>query len=154
MNKAEKIIREYLTGGQTRMMQIATSASNQPWICTVYYAVDKDLNIYWMSKPDRRHSKEIAKNSKVAATIVYDQQPPRDDHRGVSVEGNAEELEGAKALKPIVLYGKQLGSSKDWINAVKMMVDPHKIYKLTPNKFVLFDDVNFPNNSRQEWRLK
>src|SRR3989344_7436294 len=109
MNKAEKIIREYLTGGQTRMMQIATSASNQPWVCTVYYAVDKDLNIYWMSKPDCRHSKEIAKNSKVAATIVYDQQPPRDDHRGVSVEGNAEELEGAKALKPIVLYGKQLG---------------------------------------------
>lgn len=147
----EKIVREYITSGRTRMMQLATSVDDQPWICTVYYAVDKDLNLYWMSTPVRRHSKEISKSPKVAAAIAYDQQPPRRDHRGVTIEGVAEELKGGQALKAISLYAKQLGSSKDWVAAVKLLKDPHRIYRLTPKLFVLFDDVNFPKDSRKEW---
>ena len=153
MNNIEKLIREYLIDGQTRMMQVATCVDNKPWICTVYYAVDEDLNLYWMSKPERRHSEEIIQNSTIVATVVHDQQPPRKDHRSVTIEGTAQELSGAEALKPILLYGKQLASPKEWIQAVKLATDPHKIYKLKPSKFVIFDDVNFPENPKQEWAL-
>lgn len=30
--------------------------------------------------------------------------------------------------------------------------DPHKLYQIKPELFVLFDEINFPDNPRQEWR--
>jgi len=50
-------------------MQLATALDNQPWVCSVWFAADKDLNIYWFSSTTRRHSGEVLKNKKVAAAI-------------------------------------------------------------------------------------
>ena len=151
--KPEVLIREYITNAQTRMMQLATTSNGQPWICTVYYAVDDNLDIYWISMPSRRHSQEIAKNSKVAVAFAYNQQPPLPYVRGVQVEGEATLLSGDEAKHGADLYAKQLNSDAKWIAAVLDGSDPHRIYRMKPTSFVLFDSQNFPDNSRQEWNL-
>lgn len=107
MMDVKQLIHDYL--GKTRMLQLATSVSNQPWNCTVYYAFDDDWNIYWISTPDRRHSKEIAINPKVAGVIVFSQEPyPKDGVQGLQFEGIAEILSGAEEEKASKLYIEQL----------------------------------------------
>lgn len=64
----EKVIREYLP--YVIHMSLATSHGNKPWVCEVHYVFDKDLNLYFMSKSSRRHSKEIEMNEYVAGNIV------------------------------------------------------------------------------------
>ena len=58
-----ELVRDYLTKAQ--IMQIATVHDHQPWVATVYFATDIDLNLYWMSRASRRHSQEILENPKV-----------------------------------------------------------------------------------------
>jgi uncharacterized protein YhbP (UPF0306 family) len=150
----EQAIREYLTSGKTHMMQLATSDGDQPWCCTVYFAVDDELNIIWLSKPSRRHSQEIAKNSKVAAAIAYDQQPPQPFVQGIQVEGVAEQLSDEEATKAIHIYAGQLKSDPNWVRDVINGKDPHVAYRIKPSRIVLFDTKAFPEEQSQELKLE
>ena len=80
----KKLIKDYLS--QAQMMQLATSVNDQPWVCNVWFAADEDMNIYWFSSITRRHSKELLKNNKVAAAIVFPQ-TPKDTSRGYNCRG-------------------------------------------------------------------
>src|SRR5262249_21392251 len=113
MADLSKLIEEYLTSGKTRMMQLATSVDGHPWCCTVYYAVDSDLNLIWVSTPARRHSQEIAQNANVAGVIAYDQQPPQPYVRGIQFEGVVEQLDGDAEAAAAEQYVAQLNRKDD-----------------------------------------
>lgn len=133
------------------MMQVATKSDDQPWICTVYYVVDDKLNLYWLSLPSRRHSREIVAHKKVAAAIPV-KFVNGEKVVGIQVQGNAEELESSIEHKAVVeLYADKFNRSKEWVNDFCNNETDHKLYKITPNQFVLFDEVNFPSQSRQEY---
>lgn len=82
----KKLIRDYLK--EAKLMQLATSVNNKPWVCSVWFGFDVDLNIYWFSSTKRRHSKEVMKNPKVGGAIVYPH-TPKDPPRGLQFEGTA-----------------------------------------------------------------
>ncbi len=146
-----KLITDYLK--QAKMMQVATSEDNQPWVCTVYFVHDKDFNLYWISKPERRHSQEIRNNEKVAGVIVH-HHTPGDPIRGIQFQGIAKELTAREAVKSAMgLYAKRYGFTQDRVDAIVNNTDGHFVYKISPSQFVLYDEVNFPESPRQELNL-
>ena len=149
MKDLKAVIAEYL--GITKVMQIATCVDDTPWCCTVYFAYDDDWNLYWISKPEQRHSREIAKNPKVAGAIAYDQQPSQRVVRGLQFEGTAELLSGREEEKASKYYIKQLDREASLLEDIRSGANPHKFYRIKPSKFVLFDRLNFPNKERQEY---
>lgn len=151
MNKLEQLIREYLK--EAKMMQLATAVDNQPWVCSVWFASDDDLNIYWFSSTTRRHSDEIKKNSKVAAAFCLPQ-TPADTPRGLQVQGVAEELSSQEDVaKARSVYEGRIFAAKTIDDLIAHPQKPHRFYKIQPNLFVLFDAVNFPDESRQEFSI-
>lgn len=151
MDKVEELIRDYLK--EATMMQLATSVNNQPWVCNVWFASDDDLNIYWFSSTTRRHSGEIKQNAKVAAAFCLPQ-TPKDAPRGLQVQGTAIELESPEdTAKARSVYEGRVFDAKTIDSLVANPEKPHKFYRITPSLFVLFDAVNFPDESRQEWKL-
>lgn len=147
----KELISEYLN--TTRMMQLATSVGNQPWCCTVYYAHDDEWNLYWLSLPGSRHSQEIAENPKVAGAIAYDQQPPQRTVRGIQFEGVAKLLSGDEEEKASKLFIEKLNREVTLLEDVRSGKYPYKFYRVRPQKFVLFDRLNFPDNERQEHQV-
>lgn len=146
-----KLIEEYLK--EVKLMQLATSLDNQPWVCSVWFAADSDLNIYFFSSETRRHSKELLKNPKVAATIVLPQSPD-DPPRGLQFQGMAEVLENQEDIdKAISVFVDRIFSKEKIVEFMENKEKPHKFYRIKPTKFVLFDAVNFPDNPRQEFNL-
>lgn len=149
--KLRDLIKDYL--GEAKMMQLATSLDDQPWICNVWFASDDNLNIYWFSSVSRRHSKEIIENNKVAAAIVLPQ-TPKDPPVGLQLQGIAEMLTKQGDIDKAISVYKDRIFPQETIN--KLMQDeetPHKFYKITPSQFVLFDAINFGDNWRQEFNL-
>ena len=134
-------------------MHLATSVGNQPWVCSVGFAADADLNVYYFSAITRRHSEEVVKNNKVAGAIVLPQSP-KDPPRGLYFQGaaeilnNQEDIDGAISVYADRIFPKE--KIKEFMNNKDK---PHKFYKIKPTSFVLFDAVNFPNNPRQELNL-
>lgn len=144
------LIEDYLK--EANMLQVVTSCDNQPWAATVYFAFDKNLNLYWISKPDRRHSIEIRKNPKVAGVVVLPH-VHGDKVRGLQLEGLAEEM-GAEGIdEALKVYSERFWLSEDRMKAILADTDGHVLYIIRPSLFVLFDEKNFPENPRQEYRF-
>ncbi len=106
----KKIIGDYLKKG--RMVSIATANGDQPWNATVYYASDEELNLYWISKLESRHSQEIHKNKKVAAAI-----PVKFDDLvviGLQLEGEADLIEDQEIInEKVKLYSDKFNRGED-----------------------------------------
>ena len=72
---------------QGKLIHLGTQDDGGVWVCDVIYVFDDDLNIYWMSKDFRRHSKTIEKNPQVAAAITVSARDEKDF--GIQIEGRA-----------------------------------------------------------------
>lgn len=153
MNKnLRELIQDYLQ--EAKLMQLATVVDNKPWASSLWFAADNDLNIYWISSTTRRHSAEVLKNRKVAAAICLPQ-TPKDIPRGLQLEGTAELLTDKKSItKAIFLFARRIFTIAQIKQFMKNKEKPHRFYRIKPTQFVLFDALNFPDNSRQEYNLK
>ncbi|MCC7304110.1 pyridoxamine 5'-phosphate oxidase family protein [bacterium] len=136
MIDVEKTIREYLPN--IIHMSLATVMNNRPWVCELHYVYDDELNIYFRSTSARRHSQEIAQNNFVAGSIVA-QHGLQDKARGIYFEGIAEQLlnvyEDNIAYKK---YCERFGTNRAILDDANKL-DGHKFYKITVNKFYIFD---------------
>lgn len=149
---AKALVKQFLK--EARVMQLATSVDNKPWVCNVHFYADDELNIYWASAPARRHSEEIAKNPNIAATIKIHEDTPEEAYViGISIEGTAKLASEEEAKKIAKAYGEKLGKSPTLIEEILSGKNPNKFYKLTQKNVVLFDTHNFPDNPRQEFHV-
>jgi uncharacterized protein YhbP (UPF0306 family) len=150
--QAEEFIRQYLE--HVKLMQLATSANDQPWACTVHYYSDKELNLYWISTLEREHSKAIAQNPKVAAAILVHENTADEKYIiGMSIEGKAELIGEQIPLEIGENYVQKIGREPSLLVDIASGKNPHKFYRLKPSKIVLFDTKNFRDNPRQEMVL-
>ena len=141
-----ELIRSYLPQG--RMMQVATVADEQPWICTVYFVEDDDMNLSWLSLPTRRHSQEIARHNKIAVAIPIKFDKPV---VGIQAEGDAAAVADKLLIATVMQrYVDRYGSGQQFYDNFVAGRNQHVLFKLTPRKFVLFDEVNFPEDGRKE----
>ena len=69
-------------------MTVATASGGTPWAAAVFYASD-GFTLYFLSDPESRHSKEIAENPIIAATVNEDYHDWK-KIKGVQMEGKAE----------------------------------------------------------------
>ena len=147
--KAKDYIKKYLK--EPKLMQLATTKDDKPWICSVYFVVDEDSNIYWLSETHRRHSKEIEENSNVAVSMAIKTDLPV---IGLQAEGKAMRVSNLNTIRKVMTrYVKKYGLGKDFYKRAVKGINKHKVYKMTVKKYSLFDEVDFPKSSPQEWVL-
>lgn len=131
-------------------MQLATISKSKPWVCSLYFVVDDDLNFFWLSLPTRRHSQEIESDSNVAIAVVIKQPQPV---VGIQAQGKAQAVNDAKVVAKIMPgYVDKYGNGKDFLDNFLAGKSQHVLYRFTPTELVLFDEVNFAENPRQTVR--
>ncbi len=70
-------------------------AEGRPWAAPVYFATADNVNLYWVSAPDARHSRNIAERAQVSL-VVFDSQVPAYSGRAVYMVATATELSGTE----------------------------------------------------------
>lgn len=145
----QNLVVEYLD--EARQMQVATCVDGQPWCATVYFAHDNAHNLYWISMPDARHSQEIVRNSQIAGTITLAINPG-EPVRGLQFIGTAQEVDMAQIRGNIEAYAERY---QRFTLGEDMMrgATPIRLYQVKPISFILFDQKNFPDQPRQEWKI-
>jgi len=85
------------------VLSLATSGPEDLWAAAVFY-VNSDFTLYFLSDPFTRHSKNIAANPIVAATIQEDY---RDwpEIKGIQLEGQAFQIQGVEKIAAIANFG-------------------------------------------------
>lgn len=131
-------------------MQVADIGQKGPWIATVYFVEDDHQNLYWLSLPTRRHSQELAVNNRAAIAITVQGEQPV---IGIQAEGVVSVVENGPVIQTIMeKYVAKYSAGHDFYNNFIAGKNQHRLYKFTPENFVLFDELNFAENPRQEWK--
>ena len=76
-------------------MSLATLDDGGVWVADVIYIFDDELNIYWMSDPDVRHSRAILKNNQVAGAITISNKS-KEPNLCIQFSGIAEKIDGPR----------------------------------------------------------
>jgi uncharacterized protein YhbP (UPF0306 family) len=73
-------------------MTLATvDAEGTPWASPVWFAHDRYSQFLWVSRPNTRHSQNIAANPRIAI-VIFDSRTPINTGRGVYLEAEAAEV--------------------------------------------------------------
>jgi uncharacterized protein YhbP (UPF0306 family) len=125
------------------IMTLGTFSSKGPWVCTAYYGIDKDMNLYIVTDPRTAHARNIALNGKVAFNIFDSHQKIFNPKKGVQGFGKCETVKGLHAnIKALLLWHKQNPGIEKAItikDVLKKITDT-KIYKITPTFIKFFND--------------
>ena len=142
----EQVIRDYLP--DVLHMSLATSAGEQPWVCEVHFVFDEELNLYFRSKPSRRHSQEITINPSVAGNIVKSH-ARGEKVRGVYFEGRATQIEVDEPSPIVALFRDRVGLGPDIVADAKEP-DGHKFYQVSVSTYYLFDSQQTSPSKKYE----
>ena len=73
--------------------------------------------------------------------------------RGLQVEGTAEQLKGVEAEQGLNVYKSRFWIVEEREKALAGENEPAYVYRLKPERYVLIDEVNLPDNPRQELKM-
>ena len=130
-----------------RTMQLASLRGDAPRVNSVFYVVDADVAaVYWFSEPDRRHSEDIAVNSKVAGAVAVKVDTPV---RGVQFLGSAEQVDEMTEIETISerYAQKYKGAGSNFPKLYSAGTNKHVLYKMNLSTLELFDEVRYPGGN-------
>lgn len=139
-----------------RLMAIASVSSNKPWGASVYYTVDNKLNLYFVSQPQTRHMKELAKNRNVACIIADSSQKVTDKKVGIQVQGVVSEVKGPAKLRQILRMWSEANTGfQEVINYenIKKRVIQSKVYQVKPKTIKFFNEKLYGPEGERVLRL-
>jgi len=147
---AQELAAEYLP--TARVMQVATSSENKPYVVNVHYYSDENGCLYWISETTARHSQELATNPHACAVIkVHEDTPEENWIIGLNAEGTVEYLGSDPGAGIAEAYQAKLDKPQKLMDRVASGAESLGFYRLTPERYSLFDTKNFPKNPKQEW---
>ncbi len=123
----------------THLMSLATQDEGGLWVSDVIFIFDEDLNIYWMSKPEVRHSKAILAHAQVAGTITHTTKS-KELNLGIQFAGTAQKIDGPRydlALKHFKKRNKPEPKEED------DALGGRSWYMIKPTHIELIDEENF-----------
>jgi uncharacterized protein YhbP (UPF0306 family) len=136
MHDLKKLVKEVLEKGY--LMSLGTVDKGGVWVADLIYVSDDELNIYWLSLPQARHSEAILKNPKVAAAVT----PNDKEDVGIQLEGVAEKLDG-DVLKIANAYNKKRGRPLSNKEGEIFKYPGQSWYRLRPKRIELIHDRLF-----------
>jgi len=87
-------------------MVLGTSdGSGMPWVTPVYFAAEGYRDFYWVSAPDRTHSRNIAARPQIAI-VVFNSQVPIGQGQGVYMAATASEITGDELERGIEVFSR------------------------------------------------
>lgn len=138
-------------------MSLATDKNGQPWACTVYFAVDNDLNLYFVSPPDADHCRYLTKNKYIACSIYDSRQKVNSKKEGLQLKGTVKVITSVPEIKnALKLWNQANPGAENFIsydNMVKKVISS-KIYKIRPTLFKYFNEALYGDKELKVWKVK
>jgi uncharacterized protein YhbP (UPF0306 family) len=147
MNLTKDIIFSFLSDLAPKLMTVATSGDH-PWIATVYYGFDTDLNLYFISDETTVHAKHILENANVAVAIADTTQKPEDKKKGIQLYGKAFRIDDVhETEKARVCWVEHLGIPNESLPPSAVV---GRMYKIKPSRVKYFNQELFDVEDGQE----
>jgi pyridoxine/pyridoxamine 5'-phosphate oxidase len=113
-----------------RYMTIATAdEGGRPWVSPVWFATDDYRELFWVSSPEARHSRNIAARSEVAIVIFDSRQLPGTG-QGVYLSATAEQVPEPELDRGLAVFSSvsEAQGAGPWTRADIQAPAPLRLY--------------------------
>lgn len=150
MEEIRELIKQLLQDAP--LFTLATSMNGQSWCCDMIFVWDQDFNLYWLSSPESRHSKEIEQNPKVSATVTLVDQQGKG--RSLQIEGTCNVINDDKRRFEADKNFKDRHHMTGLLTLEQALEETKhlKLYQLSPTKIYLTHEPKF-GRERKEYTL-
>ena len=116
-------------------------ADGTPWAAPVYYAHDGYTRFFWVSKPDARHSANIAVRPEVSI-VIFDSGAPIGTGQAVYMSATAAELEGDELDFGLELFSRRSENhgAGSWAREDVLAPARHRLYRATASEQFVLDE--------------
>lgn len=138
-----------------RVMALA-SHNEDVWITNIYYGTDENLNIFFISPLDTKHSQQILQNPQVAFSLYWHAEKSFAIRAGVQGIGICNLVEDKTEIAlGISLHNKNYPEfaeriTEEWINTPE---NKSKVWKITPKKIKYWDDELYGEEKAKEFNF-
>src|SRR3989344_1903023 len=135
------------------ILTLAVSDS-EPWVCTLYYGTDEDLNFYLITNPGSMHGKIIGKNEKVAFNIFDSNIKITQQKKGLQGKGICSQVKDIKeTAKGLMIWHKANPGieTRITLEAIKKWKDT-KIYEIKPTFLKFFNKELYGKKEYGIWK--
>jgi uncharacterized protein YhbP (UPF0306 family) len=113
---------------------IATvSPAGRAHVNSAYFALTPELDLFWLSEPHAKHSRNLNSNASVAIYVYDSHQSWGNPDRGIQLFGSAWELVGPAALDAERIYARRFPEYREDFGA-------YRFYRFRPRRAKLFDE--------------
>ncbi len=134
-------------------MQLSTvDPSSEPWVVHVWYASTPSLDLIFVSRLTRVHSEHLRMRPPVAGGIIaIELERPGQKVQGVTFTGRAYECPSEECDDAYRAYAECWPQAHDLfpLAAIQAGDSMMRLYRVRPQAFVLFDEVNFPEEPKR-----
>jgi nitroimidazol reductase NimA-like FMN-containing flavoprotein (pyridoxamine 5'-phosphate oxidase superfamily) len=125
-----------------RYMTLATAdGDGRPWAAPVWYAHQGYTDLFWVSRPAARHSRNLAVRPEVGI-VIFDSTVPEGQGQAVYVEALAAELGGAEREEGIAVISRrsEAHGAARWEVADVTGPAPLRLYRARASAHFVLDD--------------
>jgi nitroimidazol reductase NimA-like FMN-containing flavoprotein (pyridoxamine 5'-phosphate oxidase superfamily) len=123
-------------------MTLATADEDGlPWASPVWFAAVSYAELLWVSKPEARHSRNLAVRPQLSI-VIFDSRQPEGTGQGVYMSAVAEQLTGPELDDGIAALSRisQEQGGEEWTVDDVVQPAPHRLYRaIASEQFVLGD---------------
>jgi nitroimidazol reductase NimA-like FMN-containing flavoprotein (pyridoxamine 5'-phosphate oxidase superfamily) len=120
-------------------MTLATAdGDGRPWASPVWFAHHGYTKFYWVSRPDARHSRNLAVRPHVAI-VIFDSTVTVGEALAIYIEAEAEQLSDAEQEHAIDVYSRrsQAHGAGQWTTSDVSAPASHRLYRATASTHFL-----------------
>ena len=116
-----------------RYMVLGTASEDGvPWVSPVWFATEDYREFFWVSRPETRHSRNLAARRELGI-VIFDSQVPVGGAQAVYISATAAELAGDELDAGIALYSRRSEAQGigAWTRADVVPPAPFRLYRAT-----------------------
>jgi uncharacterized protein YhbP (UPF0306 family) len=114
---------------RNRVVVLATTDGDKPWVAPLEYMADDDLNLYFFSTTEARHVRHLEANSAVAATVF-------DRKQSIVNATTTADLSGVQMECTAIRVPPELRTDavRAAIDAHDISIPPYAVFKVVPHR--------------------
>ena len=139
---------------KSQKLLVLASSSQTPWISNLFYGVDENFKIYFVSNEETKHSKQILENSRVAFSIAWFNTEDSEDRKGVQGTGTCKIAQiDEEITRGVELHNLKFPEFKDKITFdwIKSVDNKSHIWIIEPDYIKYWDDEFYGDEETEEF---
>jgi len=139
-----------------KLLVLATNDGEGVWVANVYYGIDSDFNIYFVSRKSTKHSNHILQNPNVAFSICWFDSSNHKNRKAIQGRGVCRPTEKEEEIvKGVLLHNTNFPEFAEKITVEWIHANDYgsSIWMLNPSYMKYWDDELYGEDGSKEFKL-